>query len=190
MLHRPASAREEGKYEHVKFWKIGWKVTYPVLWHLLFLVQEKGSKPEKSIWNQIWCPNIWKLWDRAAQLDYTEMCRHRIWHLLNMLRCLVTVSEAFKNFPLWESHLAGHPQLLDEKFFTNVKVKGCPQPDWQRTKRYICWQGQVPDLYQFQFRQELLGEQSNTPESFWQASESQWAVRKSCGRDSLLKLWA
>lgn len=89
----------------------------------------KGSKPEKSIWNLIWSPNIWKLWDRATRLDYTEMCRHRIWHLLNMLRCLVTVSEALKNFPLWESHLAGHPQLLDEKFLINVKVKDLPEPD-------------------------------------------------------------
>lgn len=66
------------------------------------------------------------MWGRATELDYAELCRHRIQHLLNMLRCLVTVSEALKNFPLWESHLVGHPQLLNKKFFTNVKVKDCP----------------------------------------------------------------
>lgn len=186
----PASVKEYGKYEHTKFWKTGGKVTYPALQHLLFLSQENGKKPVDSIWNQIWSPNIWKLLDKATWVDYTEMCRQRIWHLLNMLRCLVTVSEALKNFPLWESHLAGHPHLLNEKFFVKVKVKGCPEPDWLRTKRYISWQGQVPELYQFQFRQELLGEQSDTPESSWQTSESQWAVRKCCVRDSLLRLWA
>lgn len=104
-LHLP----EEGKYKHAKFWKTGGKVTYPASSHLLFLSQENGNKPVNSVWNQIWSPNIWKLWDRPTGVDYTEMCRHRTWHLLNMLRCLVTVSEALKNFPLWESHLAGHP---------------------------------------------------------------------------------
>lgn len=96
--------------------------------------EKKRSRPEKSTWNLVWSTNFWRLWDRAIQTDYTEMCRHRIWHLLNMLSCLVTVSKALKNFPLWESHLMGHPQFLSEKFVINMEVKDSPEPDWQRTK--------------------------------------------------------
>lgn len=94
-----------------------------------------GSRPEKNMRNLTWSPNVRKLWGRATQLDYAELRRHRIWHLLNTLRCLVTVSEALKNFPLWESPLVGHPPLLNKKFFTNAKVKNCPEPDWWRTER-------------------------------------------------------
>jgi len=49
--------------------------------------------------------------------------------LTKYARTLGNCSEALKNFPLWESYLAGHPQYLDEKFCINVKVKKCPEPD-------------------------------------------------------------